>query len=240
MSKLLFPGEAPARVGVAFNLADLERQGEALLERAKARAAEIIVAARQEAAGIAEEAKRAGFEGGKAEGLELGREEGRKAGIEQGLAEARNATAGLEKSLGALVAEVSSRRETLVRQAERDLLSLSAAVAARIVRRELKVDDGAVVRAVAEAAALAAERSRVVLRVNPADLEALSGVHVELSRRFSEMQEVKLVGDEAVERGGCRLLNDAGEVDMQVATQLGRLERLLVGEADAGGGESAR
>ena len=58
---------------------------------------------------------------------------------------------------------------------------------------------------------------------------------------------MKAIGDETIERGGCRLLTDAGEVDMQVATQLDRIEQLLLGEADidagthpAGGGEDLR
>ena len=236
MSKLLQAFDAPARSGLAFNLADLERQGEALAERAKARAAEIIVAAREEAAGIAEHAKRAGFEGGKAEGLAQGREEGRQAGLAQGLAEARAATATIEKTLSALVVEISARRETLVKQAERDLLRLAVAVAARIVRRELRLDSQAVVRAAAEAVALAADRSRVAVRVNGADLEALRAAHDDLARRFADLQDFKTVGDETVERGGCRVLTEAGEVDMQVATQLDRLEQLLLGEADIDAG----
>jgi len=247
LSRLLLSSEAPAHGGAAFNLSDLEKRGEALVERAKARAAEVIAEAHRQAGTIAEQAKRAGFEGGKAEGLALGREEGRKAGVEQGLAEARAATETLGKALGAVVGEVSSRRESLVRQAERDLLGLAVAVAGRIVRRELQADTGAVARAVAEAASLAAERSRVVIRVNPADLEALGAAHQDLPRLFAEIQEVRVVGDETVERGGCRLITESGEVDMRVATQLERIGRLLAGEADIdagthpdGGGEGGR
>ena len=234
MSRLLRPAELPARGCVALNLVDLERRGQELIERARLRAAELLAAARRDAAAVAEDARRSGLEAGKAEGLALGRDEGRAAGSGQGLAEARAATATLEQTMAGLVAELAARRETLVKQAERDLLRL--AVAARIVRRELALDSRGAARATAEAISLAAEKSRVVVRVNGADLEALRAVHDEFTRRFADLQDFKMVGDQTVERGGCRLLTDAGEVDMQVATQLDRLEQLLLGEADIDAG----
>jgi len=236
LSRLLRPAELPARGCVALNLVDLERRGQELIERARLRAAELLAAARRDAAAVAEDARRSGLEAGKAEGLALGREEGRAAGSVQGLAEARAATATLEQTMAGLVAELAARRETLVKQAERDLLRLAVAVAARIVRRELALDSRAAARATAEAISLAAEKSRVVVRVNGADLEALRAVHDEFTRRFADLQDFKMVGDQTVERGGCRLLTDAGEVDMQVATQLDRLEQLLLGEADIDAG----
>ena len=235
MSKLLRPEELPAS-GTAFNLADLERQGELLVARAKSRAAEILAAAHQESERVSAQARKDGFETGKTEGLALGREEGIKAGREAALAETRQATATLEKSLSSLVAELASRRDVLVKQAERDLLRLAVAVAARIVRRELALDSEAVQRALVEAVRLAAERSRIAVRVNPADLAAAGAVHDELIRSFADIQDVKFIGDETIERGGCRVLTEAGESDMRVATQLERLEQLLIGEADIDAG----
>lgn len=234
MSSLLRAEELPAS-GVAFNLADFERQGRELELRARARAAEIIAAARAEAVRIAEEARKSGFEAGRAEGLASGRGEGSKAGREEGLRAVREATATVAQTLGSAAQEISARREAIVKQAERDLLKLSVAVASRVVRRELRVDGEAVVRAVLEAARLSADRSRLVIRVNPADLAAAESAHPELMRRFADIGDIKFAADESVERGGCRLLSESGEVDMQVAVQLERLGKLLTGEAEIAG-----
>ena len=238
MSKLLRPDQLPPAGSLAFNMADLERQAEDLLRRAKARAAEIIGKSQADAVQIAAEARQAGLSAGQAEGLKLGRDEGFKAGREEGLQAARESTATLTPALTALVNECAARREGLVKQAERDLLALAAAVAGRIVRRELQADPDAVRRALVEAVGLVSERSRVTVRVNPADLAAVEAARPELYRRFAEIQDLKLAADETVERGGCRVLTEAGEVDMQVATQIERLTRLLAGEAnlDAGAG----
>jgi flagellar assembly protein FliH len=219
-------------VGAAFNMADFEVQGRELQARARARAAGIVAAAQAQAARIVEDSKKTGFEAGRAEGASSGREAGFKVGHEEGLRSAREATATMAQSLLAMVKEISTRREAIVKQAERDLLKLAVAVASRVVRRELKVDGEAVARAVIEAAGLAAERSRLTIRVNPADLAAAQAAQPELVRAFSDIQDLKFAADEAVERGGCRLLTESGEVDLQVATQLARLEKLLTGEAE--------
>jgi len=237
LSRLLRPEEVPAATA-GFNLVDFEHQAEELLRRAKGRAAEMLDAARKQAESVIEEAREAGRQAGREEGLKTGSEEGRQAGHQEGVAAAREATATLAETLGGIVAELSARRAALVKEAERDLLGLAVGIASRIVRRELAVDGGAVARAVAEAAGLAAERTALTVRVNPADLDALRAAQPELTAKFAELEDAALVGDDAIERGGCRLVTADGEVDMQVATQIERIERLLVGEAgEAGEGE---
>ncbi len=234
MSNVLRPEELPAG-SVSFNLRDFEREAQEIVRRAGERAAEIEAGARREAEAAKETARRAGRQAGHAEGLKAGSEAGRAAGREQGLAACREDTATLAAALETAIAELSSRRAALVKEAERDLLALAVRIAERIVRRELSVDKAAAARAVLEAVGLAAGRSRATVRVNPADRAAVEEAHAELHRRFAEVEDVEVVADESVERGGCRVLTAAGEVDMEVATQLERIERLLVGESEAGG-----
>ncbi len=231
MSNILRPEELPAG-SVAFNLADFEREAWDITRVAKERAAEIQADALLGAQTITEEAHKTGFGSGHIEGQRAGEEEGRKAGREEELSACREGTASVATALEGLVAELASRRATLVKEAERDLLDLAIRIAERIVRRELAVDRGAAGRAVLEAVSLVAERSRITVRVNPADRSAVEDVHAELHRRFAEIEDVQLVGDEAVERGGCRVVTGTGEVDMQVATQIERIRGLLIGDAE--------
>jgi flagellar assembly protein FliH len=230
LSRVLRADQVPAGAG-SFNLSSFEREAEAIMARARQRAEEIVAAAGEEAGRLREDARRSGMESGLAEGREKGLEEGRRGGREEGLAACREDTATLAESVGKMVAELSAGRAALIKEAEKDLLELSVKIAERVVRRELKLDRSAAARAAAEAIGLAAEPSRVTVRVNPRDLAAVKEAHADLARRFAEVEDISLVGDEQIERGGCRVITAAGEVDMDVSTQLERISRLLVGGA---------
>jgi flagellar assembly protein FliH len=232
---VLLAGEVPSGAG-QFNLASFERHARELLARAERRAAEIVAEAELRAAQQAEQASRAGRDAGLAEGLQLGREEGARVGREQGLGACREETATLAETLRALVAELAARRAALIKEAEEDLLALSVRVAERIVRRQVELDDRVALRAVAEAVGLAAERSRVQVRLNPADLAALDAAREDLARQFAEVQELRLVGDALIPRGGCLVVTGAGEVDMRLETQLERVGRALAGRPEGDGG----
>ncbi len=233
MSRVLRAKEVPASAG-AFNLANFEQQARDIIGGAEARSAEIAAEAKADAEVVLEKARKDGFEAGHAEGLEKGTDEGRTAGREEGLAACRQDTSTLAQSLEALVSEFGARREGLIKDAERDLLDLAMRIAERVVRRQLSAGRGAVEKAVAEAISLAADRSNVQVHVNPVDLSAAEGAHAEIIKRFSEMKDLKMVGDESIECGGCLVTTEAGSVDLEVGTQLERIESLLIGERSGG------
>lgn len=232
MSKILRPEEVPLAVA-SFNLADFEAEGQEIVRRAREEAERLLAGARTGAAEVSEEARKSGLEAGRTEGLEAGRTQGHAEGLERGLAEAAEKTATLNETLKSMVEDLGVRRAVLVKEAERDLLGLALGVAGRILRRELQFDNEAAARAVVEAMALVADRTRVTVSVNPADLAAVEAARADLTRTFTDAKDIGMVADESVERGGCRLTTEGGAVDMQVATQLERIERLLLGEAKA-------
>jgi flagellar assembly protein FliH len=219
----------------AFNLVDFEREARDILARAQARADEMLAEARSRSEEIAGEARSRGLEEGRVAGHKSGEEAGRKAGREEGLAVCRQDTATLAATLETMVADFGSRRERLIKEAERDLLLLSVRIAERVLRRELRADASAAASAAAEAISLAADRSRVEVRINPADEAAVSEGHAELGKRFSDLQDISLVPDPGVERGGCLVSTASGEVDLQVETQLERIAALLVGDTSGEG-----
>jgi len=229
LSRVISAEEVPAGVG-AFNLANFEQAARDIIARAEARAAEIAGQAKSQAQAAFEEARKEGYQAGHAEGLEEGSAEGRAAGTEEALAACRQDTSTLAEALEGLVAEFGARREGLVKDAERDLLALAMGIAERVVRRELAAGRGAPAEAVFEAISLASARSKVVARLNPADLKAVEGAHAEISRRFADMKDFRLVADESIARGGCLVTTDAGSVDLEMETQLERIESVLVGE----------
>jgi flagellar biosynthesis/type III secretory pathway protein FliH len=144
----------------------------------------------------------------------------------QGLEEGRQA--GLAAAAVELV-RAAEARDGLLAAARGDLLDAAAALAERILRREIE-RDGDVVAAMAERAlAEARAQRRVSLHVNPADVGRL---------RAGGMlpPAVDLREDASVSPGGVRVETEAGEIDGRVEAQVEALRRAL----DALDGEGAR
>src|SRR3954467_15027809 len=83
---LIKADSAPLKVQ-PFSLADVEKQAEEILERAKKHADRLEAAAQEHAKKILKEAQTAGLRGGWKEGYNKGHEDGSKAGKDQALAE---------------------------------------------------------------------------------------------------------------------------------------------------------
>ncbi|MEI6224280.1 MAG: FliH/SctL family protein [Deltaproteobacteria bacterium] len=117
----------------------------------------MLEAAREEAArirsGAAEE-----VEGARRSAVEAGREEGLALGLARAAAE---------------VLRGAAERERLLAGCDGELVGLAVEMAERILRREVRADDG--IAAAARALAGLRGATRVTLRASPADLESLRG-----------------------------------------------------------------
>lgn len=241
MSRVLQADQVPAGASI-FSLADFERAAADIIACARKQAQALSAAASAEAVQVRERAQREGWESGHRQGLEAGTLEGSKSGRDAGLAEIMAGTATVGAALESLVGDLASRRAALLKEAERDLLGLALGIAEKVIRREIAVDVEVARRALSEAVSLAADRSRVTVRLHPVDLEGVRAVLPDITARLVDIKDVELLADETVERGGCLLVTAAGEVDLRVGTQIDRIAQLLLGiaqdvhGADAGGG----
>ena len=163
------------------------------------------------------------------EGLELGRqdalEQAAKAERERVAAE----TAGLADLLRKIAASLEAKRAELAGAAERDLVKLALAVAAKIVKAEIRRGGPVAEENLRHAVELTARRQDVKVLVHPADLARLSEFLPELRREFSDLQNISLEAGDAVRAGGAVVQTREGSVDASVATQLEEIERGLLG-----------
>ena len=150
---------------------------------------------------------------------EKGLRQGEKAGIE----EAERALEPAARRYAASVRELEGLRASLYAQAEREVVRLAIAIAEKIVRREVRLDPEIVQPLVHVALGRAAGKSPVTLCVHPDDYRTLLPGSAELSQ--SEGRDVALVADRTVERGGCLIRTDCGDIDARIEEQFRELER---------------
>jgi flagellar assembly protein FliH len=171
---------------------------------------------------------------GYADGHEQGLHDGLKEGWETGYAQARaEITARFAPALAALtqaadrlqaadaitLEELNERATAFALDIARDLIGHHLAAAA---------DPGA--EAIGRAIALAPDRGDLVVRLHPADIDALGDIDGLVPGR-----EVTIVADAGVQPGGCLLEVGACRIDAQIGPALERVRRLLDLPADETG-----
>jgi flagellar biosynthesis/type III secretory pathway protein FliH len=161
----------------------------------------------------------------------LGFAEGQRAGIASASQEADM----LQRRLTATLDQLMDLRARVVRQAERDMVQLALDVARRVALREVSLDRELLAAMARVALDRLAEASRVTIRVHPADVDALSAAR----QGALAGEHVSVVADPRVERGGCRLESECGNVEAGVEAQIREVARALLGDED-GGADAAR
>jgi flagellar assembly protein FliH len=205
----------PAVRPVAFNFDDMRGQASDYLDKVRDEAAKIIQGAHRQAEQIRRQAEAAG------------RQEG-SAAIERMLEEkiARR----METLLPALertAAALDDAKGELLRKWEKSAVHVAAAIAKRIIRRELASEPQIALEAIAEALQLAAGMSQVTLHVNTTDYAHLGGQIDRLAETLCRVAPARIVADAEIFPGGCRVTTEFGEIDQQIEAQLRRIEEDL-------------
>ena len=220
---------------VALNLCDVEQKARGAVEQARAEAKRILTEALARAREMERVATARGEAAGYQAGLLKGRQDGARQALEAETARIRETTATVREALLELIQEVESHRHEVISDAKHGLLSLSLAIAERICRTRLSQSKDHLRPMVEEIIEITGRRSGLVLRVNPADAEAirayLDDVHGAVSG--DDTAVARVVSDASVRLGGCLADRPSGRTDARIETQLQRIVSELLGtEAD--------
>jgi flagellar assembly protein FliH len=187
--------------------------GEAMLRDAATRAQALVTQAQAQSDGIAEAARTMGH----VEGVAAGRNE-----IDAQLAESVT-------SLQGIVDEARAQRQSVIESAEPELVKLAMSIAERIVHEQISVNPNVVLENVRQALTRLVGREVVTLRVNPADLDTIRA-HRDTIAGANDVEHLRVVEDQRVDRGGVVVETDAGTIDAKVSTQIREARRTLLAE----------
>lgn len=146
--------------------------------------------------------------------------QGEHAGMEAG---SRRSDAVLRR-LGETLDELAALRRSLLQQSERQVVQLALAVARRILRREVEVDEELTVALARVALDRLGESGPATIRLHPDDFARAAS-------RGSEAWKsahISVVADPSVTRGGCLVESPFGFVDAGIDAQFQELARALL------------
>lgn len=158
------------------------------------------------------------------EAIRKGMEEGR----EEGFGKGRDEVARLTERLHVIMERAMDKRAEILEQTEGQIIDLVLLLSRKVVKTISENQKNVVISNIAQALRKLKSRSEVIIKVNLADLE-LASSHI---KDFIEMAEnargISVVEDSSVDRGGCIIETDFGEIDARIQSQLHELEEKIL------------
>ncbi len=159
---------------------------------------------------------------------ESGFREGEKSGLEI----AGKKVEALMSRYAETIEELGRLKPMLYEQVEREVVKLALQVARKIVHREVTVDQEIIQTLVRVALSHVAVKSAVTVHLNPADYTFMLE-----HRKISPEQEdghhtIVLLADKSIERGGCLVETECGDVDARIEAEFREVERAFFENGD--------
>ena len=238
-----------ARDAIVLDLGDLSRQGQIIVESARAKADQLLAEAKSERDRIIAGAAEKGYAQGLAKGLEEGRKKGQDEGRAAAAAERKTQIDQVEKAWTAALTQFGTQREAMLCEAHVDVLRLATMIAQKIVKRVVAADPTVVADQMRAVLAAITRPTELAIRVNPADLEIARESLPGLLAAFEAVRGATVEGDAALAPGSCVATTrggaaeslGGGEINASIDAQLDRIVEVLLpggGAADAAPGES--
>lgn len=200
---------------VAFNFDDMASKANDYLDEVRARAAQIIADAEKEGEQIRERSRIQGHQAAIQAAEKTLRNE-----VDQRMSQ-------LLPALEASAQSIQSELDAWIQHWEENLLQLAVGIAEKVIRREVQQQPSITGELISEALQLATGQDEISLRINPEDYEILKDQVEQIATRVGVLASTTIVPDRTVTSGGCIVETHYGNIDMQLETQLKRIEKEL-------------
>jgi flagellar assembly protein FliH len=152
---------------------------------------------------------------------ENGFRQGEKAGME--IAEKK--VEAIMRRYSESLLDLGSLRSNLYAQVEREVVRLALEVAKKIVHREIRADKEIIQTLVKVALSHVAEKSAVTIHLHPLDYNFVLEHKAELSQSEHGVREIVLLADRSIERGGCLVKTECGDIDARIEEKFREIEQ---------------
>lgn len=123
--------------------------------------------------------------------------------------------------------ETIDKRDEIINSTHRYLVDISLTVAKKVVKKISQTDEELVLRNIKEALKNIKSAVRLSIRVNPEDWGISEKYQDHLRKMIEGIEEISILKDPTIERGGCVVETDLGVVDAKISSQLSEIELAL-------------
>jgi flagellar assembly protein FliH len=159
---------------------------------------------------------------------EAARSEGFQAGFDAGMAAANERLMPVASAFEAAMAALGEERVRQADEVERHAVDLALQIAEKALSAAIEVKPEHVVDVVRGGLRRLVERDRVIVLVNPEDMQLVRDAAGALQTELGGIGSLDVQAERRVGRGGAIVRTAAGEVDGRIDTQLERAREALV------------
>ena len=179
-----------------------------IIAKAHAEADRIIADAKAEQQAIIAKAESGGYEQGRQDGYEDGKKE-----VDR-----------LVERIHKIIESVQAKRQEILDGTEQQIVDLVVLMTRKVVKIMSDNQKSVIMANVVQALKKVKGRGDVTLRVNLADVKLTTEHIQDFIREVENIQNITVVEDSSVEKGGCIVETDFGAIDARIASQLAELE----------------
>jgi flagellar assembly protein FliH len=191
---------------------EAEDEAERLVEDARSTAERITREAEEKVDEIEKNAYQEGFERGNEEGFTSGEAE-------------------VERLIGVLhtiVNKAIEKRNEIIEVSETQLINLVLQIAQKVIKVISENQKNVVINNVIQALRKLKTRGDVAVRVNLDDVKLTSDHIKDFMRMVENVKSITVLEDSSVDKGGCVIETDFGEIDARISSQLREIEEKIL------------
>ena len=161
------------------------------------------------------------------EKIQLEKEQAYRSGFEDGKEIMREEEEKVIQLFLSLIEELKNQREDYLKSVEKEMVGLSLEIASKVIQQKIEQDEKVILKNLKHALKHLLDKGRIIVRLNPADLEIVSK-HSKEIKSAEGLKELILEEDSKVTRGGCLIHSELGHIDAQIETQLEMIGKALL------------
>jgi flagellar assembly protein FliH len=142
-------------------------------------------------------------------------------GVEAGRKQAEKDFENSAQTFMCICRELDSLRETILKNSTAEMKELVLAISEKIIRHSVTEQNETIVATIKDAIRLAVKSDEFQIQINPADLAAVKTKKQEIIETVSGLNNIALMADPNIERGGCKLESTCCTID---ATMIGQIQ----------------
>lgn len=127
-----------------------------------------------------------------------------------------------------LIDNIKQEFDEYKKNLDRYIISLSIAIAEKIIKREVRIDSDIVIMQVKEAIGKIIGVDSITIVINPKDEEILRKYKDEITNKFDSLKEINIQTNELIEQGSCKIESQLGNIDARFESQLKIIEETLL------------
>jgi flagellar biosynthesis/type III secretory pathway protein FliH len=123
---------------------------------------------------------------------------------------------------------IKNEFEEYKHQFDKYIITLSIAIAEKIVKHEIILESDIIIMQIKDAINKVLGVENITIHINPEDEEMLRMHKNEIMNKFDSIKELHIHANDKIERGGCKIESQLGNVDARISTQLKIIEDALL------------